>query len=146
MTGAQKVFVSFSVAGQQCGLPVTMVRDVLRHQPIAPVALAPPEVAGNINLRGRIVTAIDIRRRLGLPPHPPPSQMALVTETDGELFALLVDQVCEVLSPEAHRFEPPPPTLPPHWTRFATGLFRLDHALMLVLDLPRLLALAEQPA
>ena len=140
---APTVYVTLNVAGQLCGVPVSAVRDVLRQQPISPVPLAPPDVAGNLNLRGRIVTAIDLRRRLQLPPAPPGSQpMAVVTENNGELYALLVDQVCEVLSPDSNRFEPNPQTLPAAWTNYSTGLFRLENALMIVLDLSRLLALS----
>ncbi|MEJ1977364.1 MAG: chemotaxis protein CheW [Acetobacteraceae bacterium] len=139
------VFVTLTIAGQLCGVPVHSVRDVLREQPITRIPLAPPEIAGSLNLRGRIVTAIDLRRRLQLPPaaagaHP----MSLVAEHDGELYALQVDQVCEVLSPEVTRFEPNPPTLPPAWTRYCTGIYRLETNLMLVLDLSRLLALTPE--
>ena len=136
------VYVTLSLAGQLCGVPVSAVRDVLRHQPIAPVPLAPPDVAGNLNLRGRIVTAIDLRRRLELPAAPSGTKpMAVVTESNGELYALLVDQVCEVVSPDIHRFEPNPQTLPDAWTKYSAGLFRLENSLMVVLDLTRLLAL-----
>ncbi len=139
------VYVTLSLAGQLCGVPVSAVRDVLRQQPIAPVPLAPPDVAGNLNLRGRIVTAIDLRRRLGLPPVPQGTQpMAVVTESDGELYALLVDQVCEVVSPDIKRFEPNPHTLPATWTKYSAGLFRLENSLMIVLDLTRLLALSVE--
>ncbi len=141
------VYVTLSLAGQLCGVPVSAVRDVLRQQPIAPVPLAPPDVAGNLNLRGRIVTAIDLRRRLGLPPAPPGTKpMAVVTESDGELYALLVDQVCEVLSPDIKRFEPNPHTVPATWTRYSSGLFRLETSLMIVLDLSRILALSVEAA
>ncbi len=139
---APMVYVTLTVAGQLCGVPVSAVRDVLRQQPISPVPLAPPDIAGNLNLRGRIVTAIDLRRRLQLPAAPAGTQpMALVTESNGELYALLVDQVSEVLSPERERFEANPHTLPPAWTKYSAGLFRLENALMIVLDLSRLLAL-----
>ena len=142
---APDVYVTLNLAGQLCGVPVSAVRDVLRQQPISPVPLAPPDVAGNLNLRGRIVTAIDLRRRLQLPPSPAGTQpMAVVTENDGELYALLVDQVCEVISPERTRFEPNPQTLPPAWTRYSAGLFRLENALMIVLDLNRLLAFSDE--
>ena len=135
------VFVTMILAGQLCGVPVSRVRDVLRRQPIAPVPLAPPEVAGSLNLRGRIVTAIDLRLRLGLAPPPAGLHpMALVAENDGELYALLVDQVCEVLSPDAGCYEPNPPTLPQQWARFSAGLYRLEAKLMIVLDLHSLLA------
>ena len=139
---AATVYVTLTVAGQLCGVPVSAVRDVLRQQPISPVPLAPPDIAGNLNLRGRIVTAIDLRRRLQLPAAPAGSQpMAVVTESNGELYALLVDQVSEVLSPDRRRFEPNPQTLPAAWTKYSAGLFRLENALMIVLDLSRLLAL-----
>ncbi len=141
------VFVTLNLAGQLCGVPVSRVRDVLRHQPIAPVPLAPPEVAGNLNLRGRIVTAIDLRCRLRLAALPAGQQpMALVVENEGELYALLVDQVCEVLCPDAGCYEPNPPTLPEQWARFSTGLYRLEATLMIVLDLHSLLAFEAEPA
>ena len=106
--------------------------------------LAPPEVAGNLNLRGRIVTAIDLRRRLRLPAGQQP--MALVTENEGELYALLVDQVREVLCPDAGCYEPNPPTLPEQWARFSAGLYRLEAKLMIVLDLHSLLAFGGEAA
>src|SRR6476620_563847 len=65
---AEEVFLTLTVAGQLCGVPVLAVRDVLGPQAITRIPLAPQEVAGSLNLRGRIVTAIDLRRRLGLPP------------------------------------------------------------------------------
>ena len=75
------------------------VRDVLGEQTITRIPLAPPEIAGSLNLRGRIVTAIDLRRRLRLPPPPPgAARMSVVAEQGGELYALLVDQVAEVMS------------------------------------------------
>ena len=72
--------------------------------------------------------------------------MAVVTESHGELYALLVDQVCEVLSPARNRFEANPQTLPAIWTKYSAGLFRLENALMIVLDLSRLLALSAAAA
>ncbi len=140
---APGAFVTLSLAGQLCGVPVPAVRDVLRLPPIAPVPLAPPDVAGNLNLRGRIVTAIDLRRRLCLPPAGPDVRpMALVTDSEAELYALLVDQVQDVLTPDRRCFEPNPATLPAAWVRYSAGLFRLEASLMIVLDLPRLLALS----
>ncbi|MBV9117226.1 MAG: chemotaxis protein CheW, partial [Acetobacteraceae bacterium] len=96
----ERQFVTLTVAEQLCGVPVLGVRDILSQQAITRIPLAPPEVAGSLNLRGRIVTAIDLRRRLRLPPAPPGApSMSVVTEQDGELYALLVDQVCEVMCP-----------------------------------------------
>ena len=137
------VFVTLSLAGQLCGLPVGSVRDVLRQQAIAPVALSAPEIAGNLNLRGHIVTAIDLRRRLHLAPAPEGDpRYAVVTEDSGELYALLADRICDVVTLDRLDFEPIPPTLPANWARYSAGLYRLETGLMIVLDLPRLLALS----
>src|SRR5487761_2336584 len=109
----EQVFVTLTLADQLCGVPVQSVRDILSEQVITRIPLAPPEGAGGLNLRGRIVTAIDLRRRLRLPPAPPGTRrMSVVTEQGGELYALLVDQVAEVISLPGAAFEPSPPTLP----------------------------------
>ena len=70
----ERVFVTLTVADQLCGVPVLAVRDILGEQAITRIPLAPPEIAGSLNLRGRIVTAIDLRRRLRLPPRRPASR------------------------------------------------------------------------
>jgi purine-binding chemotaxis protein CheW len=140
----ERVFVTLTVADQFCGIPVLGVRDILGEHKITRIPLAPPEIAGSLNLRGRIVTAIDLRRRLQLPPAPPgQTQMSVVAEQGGELYALLVDQVAEVMSLKARAFERNPPTLPPSWARFSSGIYRLDRRLLVVLDVGKLLALNE---
>lgn len=142
----EEVFVTLSVADQLCGIPVLVVRDVLGPQVITRIPLAPAEVAGSLNLRGRIVTAIDLRGRLRLTPQGSgAAQMSVVVEQGGELYALLVDQVSEVLSLKASQFERNPPTLPQEWARYSTGIYRLQGRLLVVLDVPRLLALSAEP-
>jgi purine-binding chemotaxis protein CheW len=137
-------FVTLTVDNQLCGVPVLGVRDILGEQAITRIPLAPKEVAGSLNLRGRIVTAIDLRHRLGLPPSPEGTKrMSVVAEQGGELYALLVDQVSEVMSVKASAFERNPPTLAPVWERFSTGIYRLDGRLLVVLDIAKLLALGE---
>ncbi len=142
---AETMLVTLTVAGQLCGVPVLSVRDVLGEQVITRIPLAPPEVAGSLNLRGRIVTAIDLRRRLRLPPAPPGTpRMSVVAEQGGELYALLVDQVSEVMTLRAAQFERAPPTLPQAWAAFAGGVYRLKTGLLVVLDVARLLALTPE--
>ncbi len=138
--------MTLSLAGQLCGLPVSSVRDVLRQQAIAPVALSAPEIAGNLNLRGHIVTAIDLRRRLQL--HPQRRGGALRRRHRGERR-----DVCPARGPDLRRGHPGParlravpPTLPANWARYSAGLYRLENGLMIVLDLPQLLALSADPS
>lgn len=145
--GADTSYVTLSVAGQLCGLPVMSVRDVLRQQVIAPVALSSPAIAGNLNLRGHIVTAIDLRKRLNLPSAAADAErFAVVTEEGGEMYALLADRICDVITPNASMFEHMLPTLPANWARYTAGLYRLEAGLMIVLNLSRLLALSTEAA
>ena len=136
------VVLTLMLADQLCGVPVLGVRDVLAGQTIARIPLAPPEVAGNLNLRGRIVTAIDLRERLRLPKRPADTQpMSIVCEQGSELYALLVDQVSEVLTLRRDALEPPPPTMPAIWTDNSQGIYRTDQSLLVVLNVDRLLRL-----
>lgn len=140
----ERVFVTLTVGDQLCGVPVLGVRDILAEQAITRIPLAPPEIAGSLNLRGRIVTAIDLRHRLGLPPVPPGTpRMSVVAEQGGELYALLVDQVAEVMSLKEAAFEPNPQTLAPAWAQFSAGIYRLDNRLLVVLDVARLLEMRD---
>jgi purine-binding chemotaxis protein CheW len=141
----EQVYVTLTVGGQLCGIPVLGVRDILAEQPITRIPLAAPDIAGSLNLRGRIVTAIDLRRRLNLPP---PAQqqkrMSVVVEQVGELYALLVDQVAEVMNLDGTMFERNPPTLGRNWAMFSSGIFRLEGRLLVILDVDRLLDFALQ--
>ena len=142
---AARTLVTLTVAGQLCGVPVLSVRDILGEQPITRIPLAPPEIAGSLNLRGRIVTAIDLRRRLGVPSAPPGTpRMSVVTEQGGDLYALLVDQVSEVMTPPESSLERNPPPLPPSWAELCAGIYRLQDRLLVVLDVARILALATE--
>jgi purine-binding chemotaxis protein CheW len=140
-------FVTMSVAGQLFGIPVLTVQDVLGPQRITRVPLAPREIAGSLNLRGRIVTAIDFRTRMGLAPRPPGEEgMNVVVEVAGELYSLLVDSVGEVLSPAPDDFEHTPATLDPMWRQIAAGMYRLDDQLMIVADVAKLLDIEQAEA
>ena len=133
-------YVTMSVAGQAFGIPVLLVRDVLGPQRITRVPLAPQEVAGSLNLRGRIVTAIDMRKRLGLPSEDFVARaMAVVVEHEDEPFSLLVDEVGEVLSVPAGAREVVPATLSADWRTLAEGVYRLDGRLLIALNIANVL-------
>jgi purine-binding chemotaxis protein CheW len=133
-------YVTIVIAGQLFGIPVLQVQDVLGPQRITRIPLAPPEVAGSLNLRGRIVTAIDVRRRLRLGQREDGGEtMSVVVETGGEQYSLLVDGVGEVLSLGADTYERNPATLDPAWREVSVGIHRLDGNLLIVLDVARLL-------
>lgn len=142
---APRLLLSLTLAGRLCGIPVPRVRDVLAGQAIARIPLAPPEVAGVLNLRGRIVTALDLRRRLGLPPAGPEVRpMSVVVEREGELYSLLADSVREVLTMPAEAREEPPATLGDVWREHAVAVHRLESELLIELDPDRLLALGSR--
>ena len=133
-------FVTATIGDQLCGIPVLKVQDVLGPQRITPIPLAPDEVAGSLNLRGRIVTAIDLRARLGLLNRSDDDdEMSIVVEHHGELYSLMVDSVGEVLKMSATDFERNPATLDPHWRRFSEGVYRLVEGLVVVLEVDALL-------
>lgn len=138
--GDHDEFVTVMIGDQWFGIPVLTVQDVLGTQHIAPIPLAPPEVAGSLNLRGRIVTAFDPRVRLGLSKRDDiESMMSVVVEHEGELYSLLVDTVGEVLNLPVDRFEPNPATLDSRWREMSAGVYPLDDRLLVVMDVARLL-------
>lgn len=191
-------FVTFHIADQLFGIPVLIVQDILLPENIASIPLAPPEVRGSINLRGRIVTVVDVRVRLGLERRDIASartaaqleqriadeaaeaearaveaggtpktdeenaaaaeeraheaiesakrkrrehMMAVTVEHNNDLYTLLVDSVGDVISLSKKSYEGNPSTLDPLWREFASGVYRLDSQLMVVLDVDRLLDL-----
>jgi purine-binding chemotaxis protein CheW len=139
---AAEGLVSIRVGKQTFGVPVLKVQDVITQTTINRVPLAPAEVAGSLNLRGRIVTAIDMRRRLRMPAREADDRcMCVIVEHGGELYALLVDDVGDVLWLSAADYEGGPATLSPHWRSVCSGLYRLDQELLLVLDIGQVLTL-----
>ncbi len=131
-------FVTVMIEDQWFGIPVHSVRDVLGAQRIARIPLAPGEVAGSLNLRGRIVTAIDPRVRLGLPKREG-SGAGVVVEHDGELYSFLIDSVGEVLNLPDDRYERNPATLNSLWREISAGIYRLDDRILVVMDVAKLL-------
>lgn len=140
-------FVTMIIDGQLFGIPVLQVQDVLGPQKITRVPLSPREVAGSLNLRGRIVTAIDVRTRLGIPSRDGDAKsMSVVVEHNGEFYSLIVDQVGEVMSLSASDFEQTPATLDEKWREISDGVYRLRETLLIVIDVKRLLRLEELTA
>lgn len=133
--------LTFRLAGQSCGIPVDVIRDILGPQKLARIPLAPPEIAGSLNLRGRIVTAIDLRRRLGLPASERglDQAMSIVIEQGTELYSFLADEVGDVMTLDKGGWEPNPPTLDPVWKDVSLGVRRLERELLVVLDVMELL-------
>ncbi|MBF0562423.1 MAG: chemotaxis protein CheW [Alphaproteobacteria bacterium] len=134
------VFVTVYVQRQLFGIPIERVQDILIPENVAHIPLAPPEVAGAINLRGRIVTVIDVRTRLGLPrAEGEQPRMCVTVEQGNELYSLMVDSVGEVKSLRADKIEANPSTLNPHWRTISTGVVRLEGELMVICEVDTLL-------
>lgn len=139
-------YATFTVAGLAFGVDATRVQEVIRYQEMTPVPLAPPTVAGLINLRGEIVTAIDLRGRLGLPERDDARlPMNVVLTTDGGAVSLLVDEIGDVLDVDGDTFEAPPETLRGAARDLIVGAHKLDGRLLLLLDTARAIAV-ETPA
>jgi purine-binding chemotaxis protein CheW len=133
-------YVTATVGGQLFGLPISRVQDVFVPDRLARVPLAAPEIAGMLNLRGRIVTAIDMRRRLGLAPiEDGKPRMAVGIESKGESYGLLIDAIGEVLKLPAASCEDNPVNLDTGLARVSAGVHRLEGNLMVVLDVDRVL-------
>lgn len=132
----QQQFCTLTAGNLLLGIQVDRVQEVLRDTSITPVPLAHPAIRGLINLRGQIVTAIDLRRRLGLPEAPADASfMTVVLGVGDEALALVVDGVGDVVQVPADSFEAPPDTLRGDARRMITGAHKLERRLLLVLNL-----------
>lgn len=141
---ADRQFCTFLLAGHHFGVDVTSVQEVIRAQEMTRVPLTPPVVRGLINLRGQIVTALDLRRRLDLPDRPdgdPP--VNVVVRTDDGAVSLLVDEIGDVLDVPEAAFERPPETLAGPARDLIRGAYKLDGRLLLILDTDRAVDLAD---
>jgi len=130
----QQQFVTMQLSNQWFGISVLSVQDVLRNLTVSPIPLAPSCVAGALNIRGRIVTAIDMRARLGMDATETPGAMFVVVECQHELFALMVDAVGDVLDLSMRDFEAPPANLDAQWRNIAAGVFKLKKGLLVIMD------------
>jgi purine-binding chemotaxis protein CheW len=141
---ATEGFVTVMTGGQLFGLRLARVRDVFVPRGLSKVPLAPREVAGLLNLRGRIVTAIDLRCRLGLPPRADGGNpVAVGLEERGELYGLIVDRVGDVMWLKPSSYDANPANLDQRWAKLCAGVHRLDQGLLVVLDVDRVLDLSQ---
>ncbi len=137
-----EAFVTFTVAGQLFGVPVIQVQDILTPDHIAPVPGGPAQVRGLINLRGRIVTVIDMRTHLSLPKADArQTGMCVTVESRGDAYTLFVDSVGDVITLSRSLRERNPATLDAVWRDVADAVYRTDHGLLVALRIDRLLAI-----
>lgn len=135
----EKQYCTFRLGALALGVDVLSVQEVIRHEMMTKVPLAPAQVKGLVNLRGQIITALDLREQLGQPAEG--ELRAHVVVRDGEeAYSLLVDEVGDVVAPSRCDYEPMPPAVPERIRQVVTGAFKLDGRLLLVLDTTRVLS------
>ena len=133
--------VTFTLDDRVYGVDVDAVQEVLRGQPRTRIPLAPTSVAGLINLRGQVLSAVDLREQLGLTAYTADQEpMLVVIRVAGEPVALLVDSIGSVVDVEADQFEPPPDTLAGVARDLILGAYKLEDQLLLALDVDRAVA------
>ncbi len=142
----QLQFCTFYLDGLFFGVEVLQVQEVIRYQTMTRVPLAPPVVSGLINLRGQIVTAIDLRRRLGLAERSADRlPMNVVIRTDDGAVSFLVDEIGDVLDVDDSAFERPPETMTGPARDLIRGVYKLSDRLLLILDIERAVSLSGVP-
>lgn len=146
LSADRKDFLTINIDGQMFGIPILQIQDVLGEIRVTRIPLAPPQVSGSLNLRGRIVTAIDVRKCLGLPPiENADRHMSVVVMHDDELYSLIIDSVGDVLTLHDKNFEQNPATLDLTWKSISLGVYRLDGQILVILDVPKLLLALQHP-
>jgi len=138
-------YATFFVDGLFFGVEVLQVQEVLRYQHMTPVPLSPEVVEGLINLRGQIVTAVDMRRRLKVKPRPEgQTPMNTVVRTGGGAVSLLVDEIGDVVEVDGDTFEQPPDNVEPAARELLKGVYKLKDRLLLVLDTEKTVDVAAE--
>ncbi len=143
----RRQFCTFFLDGLRFGVDVQKVQEVVPYQPMTRVPLAPPTVRGLLNLRGQIVTGIDLRRRLELPERAADAlPLNIVMRGDDSPVSLLVDDIGEVIEVAADRWERPPETLQGRVRELIQGVCPLEDELLLILDTVKTLDLQQEAA
>jgi purine-binding chemotaxis protein CheW len=142
--GSSQQFCTFFLDGHFFGTPVPQVQEVIQYQAMTRVPLAPEVVSGLINLRGQIVSAIDLRKRLGLKDRPEGQlPMNVVVRTNDGAVSLLVDEIGDVIEVEEEMLETPPETLQGLAREVIRGVYKLTGHLLLALDIERVVDLTD---
>jgi len=138
--GRNRQYATFMVGDLYFGVDVLEVQEVLRNQQMTPAPRADKVIEGLINLRGQIVTAFDVRRRLGLPARPADGEpMNVVIRSDDGAVSLLVDEIGDVIEVDPETFEAAPPTLDQAAREVLDGVYKLEGRLLLALDARKIL-------
>ncbi len=123
----QKLYCTFFLDDLFLGIDVLKVQEILLYQEMTPVPLAHPVISGLINLRGQVVTAMDLRLRLGLTERDPEQlPMNVIVQTKGDTVSLLVDEIGDVVEVEDRAFEPPPETIKGAIRELIDGVYKLN--------------------
>ncbi|MBT5472131.1 MAG: chemotaxis protein CheW [Nitrospina sp.] len=131
----EKQFCTFYLDGHFFGVGVETVQEVFRYQEMTHIPLAPPEIRGLINLRGQVITAIDLRQRLKMDKLPEGQlPMNVVVRTGDSVVSLLVDEIGDVLEVPDNVYERPPETIPEEVRKLVHGVYKLEGKLLLILD------------
>ena len=147
IAGAEMQLVVFELGDESYGVDISRVQDINRMQEITEIPHAPESVVGVINLRGRVIPVIDLRKRFGLPEavHTKDTRIVVV-HLEGNLIGVIVDAVSQVLRIPADIVEPPSPVLAGVDSRYLRGIAKLDDRLVILLDLDFVLSRREQEA
>jgi purine-binding chemotaxis protein CheW len=145
--GQTNEYVTVTIGTQLFGIPIDVVNEIFKPERLTKVPLSNRDIAGVLNLRGRIVTMIDCRRRLGISEDGLGNDyMAVGVERDGDHYGLLFDGAGEVLRFSPDQLEPTPVNLDPHWKTVSKGVFRMESGLLVLLDINVLLDFSRKAA
>ncbi len=142
----QNQLLTFYLDRQIFGIPVSFIKDIFKSAKITQVPLTPPEIAGVVNLRGHIVTAIDLRHKLCIPhvEGEKKANMNIAVEVGEEMYSFIVDSVSEVMTFAKKDFEENPSTLDDRLKDLSLGIYKLEGKLLIVLDVNKVIGTSEK--
>lgn len=137
--------VAFSLGSETYGVDIGQVREIIPIQKIVPVPRAPEFVEGIINLRGRVIPVLDLRKHFGFAKNEhAPEQRIVLTESNGESIGVIVDSVSSVLRISQDSIEPPASVITGNQIEYIKGIAKVDYSLIILLDLTRIISDAEK--